>query len=155
VVPSNKSQEPLNFSEVFRHWIGTNCLNFIGISTDSFNLSKKSYFLHAESKLRGLWWDELYRVDPSQSVDAQDQWSPNYGPRAGFSPPPHLDRPPEQYQRRVPIYYFFSPDPLPLRLQWDAEKMWSGALRNKTSLMGRVESRPIGVQMSTAFEKLG
>jgi len=35
------------------------------------------------------------------------QWSPNYGPRAGFGPPPHLDRPPKQYQRRVPIYYFF------------------------------------------------
>jgi len=44
---------------------------------------------------------------------------------------------------------------LPLRLQWDAEKMWCGALRNKTSLMGRVESRPISVKMSTAFGGLG
>jgi len=36
-----------------------------------------------------------------------EQWSPNYGPRAGSGPLPHLDRPPEQYQRHVPIYYFF------------------------------------------------
>jgi len=38
-----------------------------------------------------------------------------------------------------------------MRLEWDTEKMWSGAHRNKTSLMGRVASRPISVQMSSSF----
>jgi len=42
-----------------------------------------------------------------------------------------------------------------MRLEWDTEKMRCGALRNKTSLMGRVASRPISVQMSTAFGGLG
>jgi len=37
------------------------------------------------------------------------------------------------------------------KLDWDTENMLRGALRNKTTLMGRVESRPISVKMSTAF----
>uniref|UniRef100_A0A3B3YSD9 Acetyl-coenzyme A synthetase N-terminal domain-containing protein n=1 Tax=Poecilia mexicana TaxID=48701 RepID=A0A3B3YSD9_9TELE len=31
--------------------------------------------------------------------------SPNYGPRAGSGPPPHLVRPPEQYQRAFSVFF--------------------------------------------------
>jgi len=58
----------------------------------------------------------LKRGNSRHSAERPEQWSPNYGPRAGSSPPPHLDRPPEQYQTRSDSL-FFSPGPLPLRLQ--------------------------------------
>jgi len=48
-----------------------------------------------------------YIPPPKSNIHHYEQWSPNYGPRAGSGLPPHLVRPPEQYQRRVPIYYFF------------------------------------------------
>lgn len=34
-----------------------------------------------------------------------DQQSTNYGPRAGYSPPPHFARPPAQYERCIIIFF--------------------------------------------------